>query len=113
MITLKRYLLTLVALLAMTAGAWAQSTDPVVTYNDAKTTASFPMPAFDATVSYQLVRDLAQGVAFSGLPEGDGRILKKDGDKYTFATAPTIALEDNISGTAQAITAEGDRKSVV
>ena len=65
------------------------------------------MPAYDATVSYQLVRDLAQGVAFSGLPEGDGCILKKDGDKYTFATAPTIALEDNISGTAQAITAEG------
>ena len=107
MITFKRYLLTLVALLAMTTGAWAQSTDPVVTYNDAKTTASFLMPACDATVSYQLVRDLAQGVAFSGLPEGDGCILKKDGDKYTFATAPTIALEDNISGTAQAITAEG------
>ena len=65
------------------------------------------MPAYDATVSYQLVRDMAQGVAFSGLPEGDGCILKKDGNKYTFATAPTIALEDNISGTAQAITAEG------
>ena len=80
---------------------------PEVTYNEAKTEASFPMPAYDATVSYELVRDMAQGVAFSGLPEGDGCILKKDGDKYTFATAPTIALEDNISGTAQAITAEG------
>ena len=91
---MKRYLLTLVALLAMTTGAWAQSTDPVVTYNDAKTTASFLMPACDATVSYQLVRDLAQGVAFSGLPEGDGCILKKDGDKYTFATAPIITLSD-------------------
>ena len=84
-----------------------QTPGPKVTYNDAKTEASFPMPAYDATVSYELVRDLAQGVAFSGLPEGDGCILKKDGDKYTFATAPTIALEDNISGTAQAITAEG------
>ena len=103
----KRFLLTLVALLAMTTGAWAQSTDPEVTTNDAKTEASFAMPSYDATVSYELVRDLAQGVAFSGLPEGDGCILKKDGDKYTFATAPTIALEDNISGTAQAITAEG------
>ena len=78
-----------------------------VPLDDTKTSASFPMPAYDATVSYELVRDLAQGVAFSGLPEGDGCILKKDGDKYTFATAPTIALEDNISGTAQAITAEG------
>ena len=113
MITFKRYILTLVALLAMTTGAWAQSTDPVMTYNDTKTVATMAaMPAFDATVSYQLVRDLAQGVAFSGLPEGDGCILKKDGDKYTFATAPTIALEDNISGTAQAITADGITLSV-
>ena len=81
---------------------------PEVTLDDTKTVATMAkMPAFDATVSYQLVRDLAQGVAFSGLPEGDGCILKKDGDKYTFATTPTIALEDNISGTAQAITAEG------
>ena len=78
-----------------------------VSWNAAKTEASFAMPAYDATVSYELVRDMAQGVAFSGLPEGDGCILKKDGDKYTFATAPAIALEDNISGTAQAITAEG------
>ena len=80
---------------------------PEVTITEKDTKASFEMPAYDATVSYELVRDMAQGVAFSGLPEGDGCILKKDGDKYTFATAPTIALEDNISGTAQAITAEG------
>ena len=110
MITFKRYLLTLVALLAMTTGAWAQGTDPepgTMVPNDDNTSATMTMPAYDATVSYQLVRDLAQGVAFSGIPEGDGCILKKDGDKYTFATTPTIALEDNISGTAQAITAEG------
>ena len=82
--------------------------EPLIALDDTKTVATMAkMPAYDATVSYELVRDLAQGVAFSGLPEGDGCILKKDGDKYTFTTAPTIALEDNISGTAQAITADG------
>ena len=69
---------------------------PEVSYNTQKTEASFEMPAYDATVSYELVRDLAQGVAFSGLPEGDGCILKKDGDKYTFATTPEITLVDGI-----------------
>ena len=89
-------------------GYTAAPAGPEVTLDDTKTVATMAkMPAYDATVSYELVRDLTQGVAFSGLPEGDGCILKKDGDKYTFATAPTIALEDNISGTAQAITAEG------
>ena len=94
MITFKRYLLTLVALLAMTTGAWAQSTDPVVTYNDAKTDASFAMPAYDATVSYELVRDLSESVNFLGIPTGNGATVKKDGDKYTFATAPIITLSD-------------------
>ena len=83
-----------------------------VTYDTQKTEASFPMPASDATVSYELVRDLEQQVTFGGLPTGDGAIVKKDGDKYTFATAPTITLTDNISGTAQAITDEGITLSV-
>ena len=91
-----------------TTGLLVGQTPALMTLSsDGLTATMAAMPAYDATVSYELVRDLAQGVAFSGLPEGDGCILKKDGDKYTFATAPTIALEDNISGTAQAITAEG------
>ena len=65
-----------------------------VSWNDAKTEASFPMPAFDATVSYELVRDLSESVNFLGIPTGNGATVKKDGDKYTFATAPIITLSD-------------------
>ena len=56
--------------------------------------ASFDMPAFDATADYELVRDLGESVNFLGIPTGNGATLKKDGDKYTFATAPIITLSD-------------------
>ena len=93
-------------------GGYLTAAPGTVTLNDTKTTATMAaMPAYDATVSYQLVRDLAAkddaALTFLGIPTGNGATVKKDGDKYTFATAPTIALEDNISGTAQAITDEG------
>ena len=65
----------------------AQAGDPF-------TTASFAMPASDATVSYELVRDLSESVNFLGIPTGNGATVKKDGDKYTFATAPIITLSD-------------------
>ena len=67
---------------------------PKVTINDAKTTASFSMPSYDATVSYELVRDLSESVNFLGIPTGNGATVKKDGDKYTFASAPIITLSD-------------------
>ena len=92
-----RYLLTLVALLAMTTGAWAQGTDPepgTMVPNDDNTSATMTMPAYDATVSYELVRDLSESVNFLGIPTGNGATVKKDGDKYTFATAPIITLSD-------------------
>ena len=65
----------------------AQAGDPF-------TTASFAMPAYDATVSYELVRDLSESVNFLGIPTDNGATVKKDGDKYTFATAPIITLSD-------------------
>jgi len=43
---------------------------PEVTYNDAKTTASFEMPAYDATVSYELVRDMSVSMPVT---VGDGK----------------------------------------
>ena len=71
---------------------------PEVTTNDAKTEASFPMPAFDATVSYELVRDLTVQTQFVGIPT-ETVFVKKDGDKYVFAsgTAPTVALLDMLN----------------
>ena len=71
---------------------------PKVTFNEAKTEATMEMPGSDVTVEYELVRDLEQSVVFAGLPNTTQgtEILKKDGDKYTFATTPEIALVDAI-----------------
>ena len=56
------------------------------------------MPAFDATVSYELVRDLTVQTQFVGIPT-ETVFVKKDGDKYVFAsgTAPTVALLDMLN----------------
>ena len=68
---------------------------------DLFTEASFTMPAFDATVSYTLVRDLAVQTQFVGVPT-EPVAVKKDGDKFVFAsgTAPTIALIDLLNDNA-------------
>ena len=84
------------------------SSDPAidVTTNAASeqdlfTTASFTMPAFDATVNYELVRDLAVQTQFVGVPT-EPVAVKKDGDKFVFAsgTAPAIALIDQLADNA-------------
>ena len=68
---------------------------PSVTLDETKTVATMAaMPAYDATVSYELVRDLSESVNFLGIPTGNGATVKKDVDKYTFATAPIITLSD-------------------
>ena len=68
---------------------------------DLFTTASFTMPAFDATVNYELVRDMqdkANPVAFSGLPSSGNIVVKKGSDgKYQPAEALTIQLIDPLA----------------
>lgn len=69
---------------------------------DLFTEASFTMPAFDATVTYELVRDMqdeANPVAFSGLPTNDEPIVVKKGSdgKYQPAEALTIQLIDPLA----------------
>ena len=63
---------------------------PTVTFNDAKTTASFEMPAYDATVSYELVRDITQKVDVEVRIDGTATEcvrIAKDGDgHYKFVT---------------------------
>jgi hypothetical protein len=97
----------LVLLLTAATGAWAQG-DPEVTTNAASkqdlfTEASFNMPAFDATVEYELVRDMqdeANPVTFSGLPTTttDPIVVKKGSDgKYQPAEALTIQLIDPLA----------------
>ena len=70
------------------------------------TEASFAMPAYDATVEYELVRDMEDAtypVNFAGIPEPTGDatklIVKKGSDgKFQFLNPMTIQLIDNISG---------------
>ena len=70
---------------------------------DLFTEASFTMPAFDATVNYELVRDLMDddtenAVHFSGLPSSGNIIVKKGDDgKYQPAEALTIQLIDPLA----------------
>ena len=68
---------------------------------DLFTTASFNMPAFDATVDYELVRDMqdeAKPVAFSGLPSSGNIVVKKGDDgKYQPVEALTIQLIDPLA----------------
>ena len=82
-----RYLLTLVALLAMTTGAWAQTNAPEVTISDDKTEASFDMPAEDVTLEYDIVRNMASNMTVSvGDGSEDYRIrLKNEGEGYVLA----------------------------
>ena len=76
---------------------------PVVDINDAKTTASFTMPASDVTVNYTLVRDMQDAtnpVAFTGLPTTttDPIIVKKGDDgKYQPAEELNIQLIDPLA----------------
>ncbi len=86
-----RYLLTLVALFTMTTGAWAQDTDTEVTISDDKTEASFDMPSYDATLEYDIVRNMASNMTAS---VGDGtegyRIrLKNEGEGFVPADLTT------------------------
>ena len=96
----------------------AEPTDPPieVTTNAASaqdlfTEAKFNMPAFDATVDYELVRDMqdeTNPVAFSGLPISGNIVVKKGDDgKYQPAEALTIQLIDPLADNADIITADG------
>ena len=63
---------------------------------DLFTTASFEMPAFDATVNYMLVRDMqdeTNPVAFSGLPSNDEPIVVKKGSDGKYQPAETLNLQ--------------------
>ena len=73
------------------------------------TEASFAMPAFDATVGFDIVRDMNDAtypVEFAGIPEpttgGVSKIVVKKNStsgKFEFLNDITIQLIDNISGT--------------
>jgi hypothetical protein len=69
---------------AMVEVTFTKQTGPKVTFNDAKTTASFEMPGNDATVSYELVRDMtvSMPVTVGNGKNGYGIRLKKEGESW-------------------------------
>ena len=86
--------------------AAATEPDVEVTTNAASkqdlfTEAKFNMPTFDATVNYELVRDMqdeANPVAFSGLPSSGNIVVKKGDDgKYQPIETLTIQLIDPLA----------------
>ena len=85
------------------AEAPIEVTTDAASEQDLFTTASFNMPAFDATVNYMLVRDLMDddtenAVHFTGLPSSDNIVVKKGSDgKYQPAEALTIQLIDPLA----------------
>ena len=107
---LKKLSLTLALLITAATGAWADDTEPAVTIDNTKVTASFTMPASDVTVNYILARDLedqTNKVTFSGLPTestGGSIIVKKD-DNGKYQPATPITLNDALIS--------GDNKNII
>ena len=64
MIKFKRLTIALLALLSVSATAWAdeQPNGPTVTINEANTEATFTMPQYDVTATYTLKRDMTVDV---------------------------------------------------
>ena len=98
--------MTLVALLAMTAGAWAQSSDPVVTISTDQQSAEFDMPSYDATLEYQIVRNMASNVGVTvngkqawGEPGAYIEVKRQNGE-YPAATTLEVALIDILQDNA-------------
>ena len=86
--------------------ASAEMSGDEVTFDDAKTAATYTMPYHDATVKYLLARDLTQQVAFAGIPaEPVGLTMGPDGN-YQPATPLDIQLNDAIAD-ANIIGADG------
>lgn len=68
---------------------------PEVTINEAKTEASFQMPAFDATADYELVRDMSIQMTAQvgdGTQEQPRYRVKKDGNKFIPADMEMAAV---------------------
>ena len=71
------------------------SSDVIIDNTLEQPTATFGMPAYDATVVYDLVRDLTKSVVFNGIPTEPVVVKKDDDGKYIFGgEIPTVTLDD-------------------
>lgn len=76
----KRFLIALLALVSISATAWAED----ITLNDDKTIAAFTMPENDVTVSYALVRDISVSVTVAVEDASQNRRFRVQNTGHTF-----------------------------
>ena len=75
--------------------------NPLMTLNASRDTATLLMPNADMTVSYELVRDIEVQTLFVGVPE-EPVAVTKSGERFVFASgeAPQVALLDLLNQNA-------------
>ena len=75
--------------------------NPLMTLNASRDTATLLMPNADMTVSYELVRDIEVQTLFVGVPE-EPVAVTKSGEQFVFASgeAPTVLLLDLVNQNA-------------
>ena len=106
MITLKRYLLTLVALLAMTTGAWAdEATITLKCGTTEKTYENVTLPwSTTAEILKEVVTDLNFNVNINAISGGDGKVVKYGNENFTvtgtFSGDATVTVTYNMGSSA-------------
>ena len=106
MITLKRYLLTLVALLAMTTGAWAdEATITLKCGTTEKTYENVTLPwSTTAEILKEVVTDINFNININAISGGDGKVVKYGNENFTvtgtFSGDATVTVTYNMGSSA-------------
>ena len=113
--TISRYLLTLVALFAMTAGAWAEETATITLKcgTTEKTYENVTLPwSTTAEILKEVVTDLNFNVNINAISGGDGKVVKYGNENFTvngtFSGNATVTVTYNMGSSATiTVTAPG------
>ena len=112
--TISRYLLTLVALFAMTAGAWADGVTITLTSGQTvKTYEDVTLPwSTTAEILKEVVTDLNFNVNINAISGGDGKVVKYGNENFTvtgtFSGDATVTVTYNMGSSATiTVTAPG------
>ena len=105
--TISRYLLTLVALFAMTAGAWAQETATITLKcgTTEKTYENVTLPwSTTADILKAVVTDLKFNINIDAITGGDGKVEKYGNEQFkvtgTFSGEATVVVSYNMGSSA-------------
>ena len=113
--TISRYLLTLVALFAMTAGAWADETATITLTSGqtVKTYEDVTLPwSTTAEILKEVVTDINFNININAISGGDGKVVKYGNENFTvtgtFSGEATVTVTYNMSSSATiTVTAPG------